>query len=60
MMAGTSETFDIGRDANGPVSDEYRNEGVFTGDIKRVQVDMKMPSTGSPEPAARKAAQGGG
>jgi arylsulfatase len=61
MMAGTSETFDIGRDANGPVSDAYRNEGIFTGDIKRVQVDMKMPSHGSPAPATqKKAAQGGG
>ena len=60
MMAGTSETFDVGRDANGPVSNAYRNEGVFTGDIKRVQVDMKMPSPGSPAPAAQKAAQGGG
>jgi arylsulfatase A-like enzyme len=41
--AGIGETFDIGRDSNVPVSDEYQNEGVFTGEIKRVQVDLKPP-----------------
>jgi arylsulfatase len=43
IMAGTSETFDIGRDSAGAVSDEYRNEGIFSGDIKKVEVDVKLP-----------------
>ena len=30
-LAGLGETFDIGRDSNTPVSDEYQDEGVFTG-----------------------------
>jgi len=25
------ETFDVGRDSNTPVTDEYQDEGVFTG-----------------------------
>jgi hypothetical protein len=49
-MAGIGETLDIGRDSNVPVSDEYENEGVFTGRIKKVQIDVKpqaAPATAS-------------
>jgi len=40
-MAGIGETLDIGRDSNVPVSDEYQNEGIFTGEIRKVQIDLK-------------------
>ena len=40
-LAGLGETFDVGRDSNTPVSDEYQNEGVFTGDIDKVVVDVE-------------------
>jgi arylsulfatase len=45
FMAGLGETFDIGRDSNAPVSDDYQNEGQFTGEIQHVQVDVKIPLT---------------
>ena len=47
-LAGLGETFDVGRDSNTPVSDEYQDEGVFTGEIDKVVVDVKPPSAGSP------------
>ncbi len=43
MMAGTAETFDVGRDSGVPVTDDYSNEGIFTGDIKKVEVNLKPP-----------------
>jgi arylsulfatase len=49
-LAGGGETFDVGRDRNAPVSDDYQNEGVFTGEIKKVVVDVKPPADGSPAP----------
>jgi arylsulfatase A-like enzyme len=48
-LAGVTETFDIGRDSDAPVSDDYQNEGVFTGTIDRVEVDVKPPSGGPAE-----------
>lgn len=51
MMAGTSETFDVGRDSASPVSAEYQHEGVFTGEIRRVEVQMKRPA--APPTASR-------
>ena len=47
MMAGTTETFDIGRDRGVPVTDDYQNEGVFTGTIDKVVVDIKKPPIGT-------------
>ena len=47
-LAGLGETFDTGRDTNAPVSDEYQDEGVFTGEIDKVVVDVKPPAAGSP------------
>jgi arylsulfatase len=49
ILAGGGETFDIGRDRNAPVTDDYQNEGVFTGEIKKVVVDVKLPP-GAPAP----------
>ncbi len=43
MMAGLGETFDTGRDTRVPVSQAYRDEGVFTGEIKKVEVRVRMP-----------------
>ena len=43
MMAGTTETFDTGRDTGVPVTDDYKNEGIFTGKIEKVTVDVKLP-----------------
>jgi arylsulfatase A-like enzyme len=54
-LAGLGETFDVGRDSNAPVSDEYQDEGVFTGEIDRVVVDVKPPPAGPP--VNRKAAE---
>ena len=36
MMAGGGETFDTGRDSNTPVTRAYRDEGIFTGEIIRI------------------------
>ena len=46
IMAGLGETFDTGRDTRVPVSDDYRDEGVFTGAINKVQVQTKIPGAG--------------
>ena len=51
FLAGGGETFDIGRDRNAPVSDEYQDEGVFTGDIRKVEVDVKLPAGAGVPPA---------
>jgi hypothetical protein len=42
-MAGIGETFDVGRDSNAPVSDDYKNEGVYTGEIEKVLIDVQPP-----------------
>ncbi len=38
MMAGGGETFDTGRDSNTPVTRAYRDEGIFTGEILKIDV----------------------
>jgi arylsulfatase len=38
--AGLGETFDIGRDTGEPVTDAYRNEGVFEGQIDKVEISL--------------------
>lgn len=53
-LAGVGETFDIGRDSNAPVSDEYQNEGVFDGEIHKIEIDVKRAPAGAtpaPKPA---------
>jgi arylsulfatase len=40
ISAGIGETFDIGRDTGAPVSEDYRHQGVFAGDIRRVDVHL--------------------
>lgn len=42
-VGGGGETFDTGRDSNMPVSPDYDNEGVFTGKINKVVVNIKRP-----------------
>jgi arylsulfatase len=47
QMVGLGETFDTGRDTGAPVSDDYRDEGVFDGTIHKIAVDvaaMPMPA----------------
>lgn len=46
MLAGNGETFDTGRDSNVPVSPDYADEGVFTGEIDKVTVKLQMPDLG--------------
>jgi len=53
MMAGNGETLDTGRDTNVPVSPDYQGEGVFNGQIHKVEVTVKIPSLGQPAPAAK-------
>ena len=45
IIAGVAESVDIGRDSGVPVTDDYSNEGVFTGTIQRVQFDSKFSSS---------------
>ena len=47
IMAGLGETFDTGRDTRVPVSGDYQDEGVFTGEINRVQVRIALPGAGA-------------
>jgi arylsulfatase len=47
VMAGIDETFDIGRDTGVAVSDEYQDEGIFTGGIDKVEVDVALPKSGA-------------
>lgn len=42
-VGGGGETFDTGRDTNLPVSLDYKDEGVFTGQIDKVVVRIKRP-----------------
>lgn len=51
MVAGNGETFDTGRDSNVPVSPDYELEGVFTGELDKVTVTLKMPGAGGGSPA---------
>lgn len=44
MLAGNGETFDTGRDTNVPVSPDYSHEGVFNGQINKVEVKLKLPA----------------
>jgi hypothetical protein len=46
-LAGVGESFDIGRDSNAPVSDEYQSEGVFDGEINKVEIDVKQVPAGA-------------
>ena len=46
ILAGNGETFDTGRDSNVPVSREYDMEGIFDGDINRVEVKLQ-PTVGT-------------
>lgn len=41
IIAGLGESFDIGRDSNVPVTDDYQNEGIFSGTIQKVTVKVK-------------------
>jgi arylsulfatase len=53
-LAGVGESFDIGRDSNAPVSDEYHSEGVFDGEINKVEIEVKRAPHGAavaPKPA---------
>jgi arylsulfatase len=45
VPAGIGETFDTGRDSNVPVSNEYQHEGVFTGEIKKIEIEVKPPQS---------------
>lgn len=44
VLAGNGESFDTGRDTNVPVSRDYQNGGVFNGEIKRIDVRLKLPT----------------
>lgn len=48
ILAGNGETFDTGRDTNVPVSPDYEGEGAFNGDIRKVEVTVKVPATARP------------
>ncbi len=43
MLAGGGETFDSGRDSNVAVSPDYTREGVFNGELHKVEVKVKLP-----------------
>jgi arylsulfatase A-like enzyme len=47
ILAGNGEFFDTGRDSNDPVSRDYQREGVFNGEIRKIQVQVRMPQRGS-------------
>jgi len=53
VTAGIGETFDIGRDTGEPVTGAYQNEGVFQGQIDRLEVKLGPP--GAPGAAAHPA-----
>jgi len=52
IMAGVTETFDIGRDRGVPVTDDYHNEGIFSGDIEKVEVNLQRPASLASLPVA--------
>jgi arylsulfatase len=41
VTAGLGETFDIGIDTGAPVTDAYKDEGRFNGEINKVVVELK-------------------
>ena len=41
MNAGLYETFDIGQDTGVPVSPDYQDGGVFDGQIRKIDIDIK-------------------
>jgi arylsulfatase len=41
VTAGLGETFDIGIDTGAPVTDAYKDEGRFSGEIEKVVVEFK-------------------
>ena len=43
LLAERDDTFDIGFDAGTPVSDDYKDGGRFTGDIRKVTVTVLGP-----------------
>ncbi len=43
IMAGLGETVDTGRDTLVPVSTDYKDEGVFDGELHTVKVRITMP-----------------
>jgi len=51
ILAGNGETFDTGRDSNDPVSRDYEAEGVFNGEIRKIQVRLN-PTIGTMVKAA--------
>jgi arylsulfatase A-like enzyme len=53
VTAGLGETFDIGRDTGAPVSEDYKDQGLFSGEIRKVAVDLA--SFGGFGPALAKA-----
>lgn len=40
-IAGQGETYDAGKDSNAPVSPDYRDEGIFNGDILKVTLGIQ-------------------
>jgi hypothetical protein len=40
-LAGNGETFDTGRDTNDPVSRDYQGQGVFDGEIRKIEVKIR-------------------
>lgn len=47
ILAGNGETFDTGIDTNVPVSPDYENGGKFNGEIRRIEVKIKLPVVAS-------------
>ncbi|WP_202410412.1 arylsulfatase [Pseudomaricurvus sp. HS19] len=42
IIAGNGETFDTGRDSNLPVTTDYVDQGIFTGEINKVSVKIRI------------------
>jgi arylsulfatase len=47
LAINSEETFDTGRDTGVPVSPEYNHEGLFTGTIRKVQVELQPYERGA-------------
>lgn len=43
ISAGNGETFDTGRDTNVPVSPDYDREGIFNGNIQKIEIHINSP-----------------
>jgi len=52
VTAGIGETFDVGRDTGEPVTAAYQNEGVFQGQIDKVEVTLGTATLGPVSPPA--------